>query len=95
MSGTPFYKLQMSVLLLSGFLSSLTFQFYHQLIQLSIADGGRCIVHHIATGIVLRESDYLPDRIQTGKQRNPTIKTKSNTAMRSAPYLKAFIRKPN
>ena len=40
------------------------------------------IQHDIATGVVFRERDTVTDRIEAGKQRDPTVQTVSQTTVR-------------
>ena len=58
-----------------------------QFIQLGWIQNTRSIEHNISSGIVLRESDTVADRIQTGEQRHETILAISQTSMRRRSVL--------
>lgn len=53
-----------------------------QLVELRRVDGRRCIEHHVAAGIVLRESDVVADRLRAAEQRAQTVETECQAAVR-------------
>ena len=58
-----------------------------QFVQLGRIQDTRSIEHNISSRIVLRESDTVADRIQTGEQRHETIQAISQTSMRRCSVL--------
>ena len=58
-----------------------------QFVQLGRIQDTRSIEHNISSRIVLRESDTVADRIQTGEQRHETIQAISQTSMRRRSVL--------
>lgn len=75
----------------------LLFHFNNQIqfIQLLLVNSRRCIQHYIASTVVLGECNAVADTVETCEDADPTVQTVCQTTVRSAPYLKAFIRKPN
>ena len=58
-----------------------------QLVELRRVDGRRCIEHHVAAGIVLRESDVVADRLRAAEQRAQTVEPEGQAAVRRRAVL--------
>ena len=52
-----------------------------QLVELFLADGRRRLAHHIATRVVLRESNEVANRVGTGKDRAQAVEAEGQTGV--------------
>lgn len=66
-----------------------------EFLQLDLVDQARCIDHHIAPGIVLREGDELTNVASATEQGHPAVEAESGATMRRGAEFKASSRKPN
>lgn len=69
-------------------------QLQAKFVELRLVDIARCVEHHVAAVVVFREGDVVADRLRTAEERAEPVETEGQSAVRGAPYLKAFIRKP-
>ena len=58
-----------------------------QLVQLGLVDAARCVEHHVAAGVVLREGDVVADRIRAAEQRTQPVEAEGETAVRGRAEL--------
>ena len=70
----------------------LFFYIYNQIqfVQLFLIEEARCVKHHVASAIVLREGNAVADAIQSGKDAHPTVETISQTSMRGCTILESI-----
>ena len=60
-----------------------------QLIQLLLSNRRRRTAHHIAAGVVLRESDEVADAVGTAEKRAEAVEAEGQTSVRRSTVLKS------